>query len=92
MKVLFPLISALLACQMHAQTPCDVFDHNGDGTLGANTWLYVLGSYGVEGASRTWMDPGRWTSQTCCPSSLRWAHRVQEHGFPCPRVMCSGWG
>lgn len=34
---------------MHAQTPCDVFDHNGDGNLGANTWLYVLGSYGAEG-------------------------------------------
>lgn len=33
----------------NAQLPCDWFDHNGDGVLGANTWLYVLGNYGVEG-------------------------------------------
>ena len=92
MKKLFPLILAMLACQMHAQTPCDVFDHNGDGVVGANTWLYVLGSYGVEGGSLTWMDLGRWMSQTFWRSSLRWAHSAQEHGFPCPRVMCSGWG
>ena len=44
-----PFILALVACQMHAQTPCDVFDHNRDGNLGANTWLYVLGSCGAEG-------------------------------------------
>ena len=28
-------------------TPCGWFDHNGDGILGANTWLYVLGQYGT---------------------------------------------
>lgn len=27
--------------------PCDWFDHNGDGHLGANTWLFVLGQYGM---------------------------------------------
>ncbi len=32
-----------------AQTPCEWFDHNGDGFLGANTWLYVLGQFGTEG-------------------------------------------
>jgi len=41
---------ALLVGHMRAQTPCDVFDHNGDNVLGANTWLHVLGSYGMEGA------------------------------------------
>jgi hypothetical protein len=30
-------------------TPCDLFDHNGDGFIGANTWLHVLGQYGVPG-------------------------------------------
>ena len=32
---------------MNAQTPCDWFDHDGDGVIGANTILYALGSYGV---------------------------------------------
>ena len=45
-----PFLLALLVGQMHAQTPCDVFDHDGDNVVGANTWLYVLGSYGMEGA------------------------------------------
>ena len=30
-------------------TPCEWFDHNGDGVIGANTWLFVLGQYGTAG-------------------------------------------
>lgn len=45
------LIAGLsLAREATAQTPCEWFDHNGDGFLGANTWLYVLGQFGTEGA------------------------------------------
>lgn len=44
-----PFLLALLVGQMHAQTPCDVFDHDGDNVVGANTWLHVLGDYGLEG-------------------------------------------
>ena len=40
-----PFLLALLVGQMHAQTPCDVFDHDGDNVVGANTWLHVLGDY-----------------------------------------------
>lgn len=32
-----------------AQAPCAWFDHDGDGFIGANTWLYVLGQYGTSG-------------------------------------------
>lgn len=44
----------LLAVGMNGQSPCDWFDHDGDGYIGANTMLYALGSYGVAGGP---MDP-----------------------------------
>ena len=72
-----PLILALVACQMRAQTPCDVFDHNGDGILGANTWLYVLGSYGVEGG-----EPDVDGSGTVDVSDL--LAFIPQMGTPCP--------
>ena len=34
---------------MSAQSPCDWFDHDGDGVIGGNTFLYALGNYGVVG-------------------------------------------
>jgi hypothetical protein len=34
---------------VHAQSPCDWFDHDGDGVIGANTWVYVLGQYDTAG-------------------------------------------
>ena len=37
-----------------AQSPCDWFDHDGDGNIGGNTFLYALGNYGVVGGP---MDP-----------------------------------
>ncbi|RPG82509.1 MAG: hypothetical protein CBD69_010760 [Crocinitomicaceae bacterium TMED209] len=50
-----PLLLALLfAAGMNAQTPCDWFDHDGDGVIGGNTFLYALGDYGVVGGP---MDP-----------------------------------
>ena len=39
---------------MSAQSPCDWFDHDGDGFIGGNTFLYALGNYGVVGGP---MDP-----------------------------------
>lgn len=48
------LITLPLAVGMNAQSPCDWFDHDGDGFIGANTMLYALGSYGVAGGP---MDP-----------------------------------
>lgn len=44
----------LAAVGMRAQSPCDWFDHDGDGFIGANTFLYALGSYGMAGGP---MDP-----------------------------------
>lgn len=48
------LAALLLATVMNAQTPCDWFDHDGDGHIGGNSMLYALGSYGVVGGP---MDP-----------------------------------
>lgn len=42
------------AMGMHAQSPCLWFDHDGDGFIGGNTFLYALGNYGVVGGP---MDP-----------------------------------
>ena len=39
---------------INAQSPCDWFDHDGDGTIGGNTMLYALGNYGTVGGP---MDP-----------------------------------
>ena len=44
----------LLAGGMNAQSPCEWFDHDGDGYIGGNSILYALGSYGVVGGP---MDP-----------------------------------
>ena len=44
----------LLATGISAQSPCDWFDHDGDGFIGGNTFLYALGNYGVVGGP---MDP-----------------------------------
>lgn len=43
------LLFASLGLTSLAQTPCDWFDHNGDGVIGGNTWLYVLSQYGTAG-------------------------------------------
>ena len=43
------LFIALFSFEFSAQTACDYFDHDGDGNIGANTWLHVLGQYGVPG-------------------------------------------
>lgn len=43
------LLFASIGLTSLAQSPCDWFDHNGDGFIGANTWLYVLGQYGTAG-------------------------------------------
>ena len=48
------ILSLLLATGMSAQSPCDWFDHDGDGVIGGNTFLYALGNYGVVGGP---MDP-----------------------------------
>ena len=49
MRFLFALTLVLSTAAVPAQSPCQWFDHNGDGFLGANTWLYVLGQYGTNG-------------------------------------------
>jgi hypothetical protein len=47
--VLYALATVQLAAAsgQTQQLPCDVFDYDGDGTLSANTWLYVLSQYGT---------------------------------------------
>lgn len=47
--LLFSISFSLGMGQLWGQTPCAWFDHNGDGFLGANTWLSVLGQYGTDG-------------------------------------------
>jgi hypothetical protein len=58
---IFILALALLTEQaIQAQSPCEWFDHNGDGFIGANTWVYVLGQYDTAGEmdvdSSGWVD------------------------------------
>ena len=48
------LAALLLVTGLNAQSPCDWFDHNGNGLIGGNTMLYALGNYGVVGGP---MDP-----------------------------------
>ena len=48
------LAALLLVTGFNAQSPCDWFDHDGDGLIGGNTMLYALGNYGVVGGP---MDP-----------------------------------
>jgi hypothetical protein len=54
------VMAALFLVPIHAQLPCDWFDHNGDGFIGANTWVYVLGQYDTAGEmdvdSSGWVD------------------------------------
>jgi hypothetical protein len=56
----FLLILGLTQPRLHSQTPCEWFDHDGDGYIGANTWLYVLGQYDTDGEmdvdSSGWVD------------------------------------
>lgn len=37
------------AFSVQSQTPCEWFDFDGDGHIGANTWVYVLGQYDTAG-------------------------------------------
>lgn len=43
-----------------SQTPCEWFDHDGSGYIGANTWVYVLGQYDTAGEmdvdNSDWVD------------------------------------
>ncbi|MGB1076333.1 MAG: hypothetical protein ACPGYK_09115 [Flavobacteriales bacterium] len=48
------LVALLFTTGISAQSPCDYFDHDGDGFIGGNTMLYALGNYGVVGGP---MDP-----------------------------------
>ena len=48
-RVLCMVLGLFGASLLNAQTPCDWFDHDGDGVIGANSMLYALGSYGVAG-------------------------------------------
>lgn len=52
MAFLISMVFSLTAAT--AQSPCDWFDHDGDGNIGGNTLLYALGNYGVVGGP---MDP-----------------------------------
>ena len=53
-KCLYISLLLISAAGIQAQTPCDWFDHDGDGFIGGNTFLYALGNYGVVGGP---MDP-----------------------------------
>ena len=53
-RIKYLVVSLLLTTGMSAQSPCDWFDHDGDGNIGGNTFLYALGNYGVVGGP---MDP-----------------------------------
>ena len=50
----------LLPTYVQSQSPCEWFDHNGDGFIGANTWVYALGQYDTAGEmdvdSSGWVD------------------------------------
>ena len=50
MKLIFTSFTCLLACSVWSQTPCEWFDHDGSGFIGANTWVHVLGQYGTSGS------------------------------------------
>lgn len=49
LRVLFIGMILVNASILEAQSPCDWFDHDGDGFIGGNSWLYALSNYGVEG-------------------------------------------
>ncbi|MFZ8836623.1 MAG: hypothetical protein ACO2XQ_06215 [Flavobacteriales bacterium] len=57
-RVLCLVLGMLGASLAAAQSPCDWFDHDGDGFIGGNSWLYALGSYGVVGGPMDVDDSG----------------------------------
>ncbi|MDO7741041.1 MAG: hypothetical protein MUP94_05120 [Flavobacteriales bacterium] len=56
----FAVLLFLLPTRAQAQSPCEWFDWDGDGFVGANTWVYVLGQYDTAGEmdvdSSGWVD------------------------------------
>ena len=49
LKAILLCIGLTCSYSSQSQTPCDWFDWDGDGFVGANTWVYVLGQYDTAG-------------------------------------------
>ncbi len=52
MKILIQFLLLSFSTSTWAQSetePCEWFDHNGDGYIGHNTWVYTLGQFGTNG-------------------------------------------
>jgi hypothetical protein len=88
--LLLPLLFAgFLSSNLHCQTPCEWFDHNGDGYIGANTWLYVLGQYGTAGEmdvdSSGWVDVRDllafipFFGESCDNNEMVWYETTTDH-------------
>jgi hypothetical protein len=88
--VLLPLLFAgFLSSNLHGQTPCEWFDHNGDGVIGANTWLYVLGQYDTAGEmdvdSSGWVDVRDllafipFSGESCANNEMVWYETTTDH-------------
>ena len=83
------LVPALFcAFSVQSQTPCEWFDHNGSGHIGANTWVYVLGQYDTAGEMD--VDSSGWVnvrdlldflpfSGTACNNESDWYEETSGH-------------
>ena len=49
LKAILLCIGLTCTYASQSQTPCEWFDFDGDGHIGANTWVYVLGQYDTAG-------------------------------------------
>ena len=49
LKAILLCIGLTCTYASQSQTPCEWFDFDGDGNIGANTWLYVLSQYDTAG-------------------------------------------
>ena len=88
-------LQAILLCigftcsySSQSQTPCDWFDWDGDGHIGANTWVYVLGQYDTAGEMD--VDSSGWVnvrdlleflpfSGTACYDESDWYEETTGH-------------
>ena len=72
-----------------SQTPCEWFDHDGSGYIGANTWVYVLGQYDTAGEmdvdSSGWVDVRDllafipFFGESCYDNELVWHEETTGH-------------
>ena len=85
----FLMVLGLTQPRLYSQAPCEWFDHDGDGLIGANTWVYVLGQYDTDGEmdvdSSGWVDVRDllaympFFGESCDNNELDWYETTTDH-------------